>query len=1039
MTCFTRHGRYAFRFVLITSILILFCNTFSVISSPSEAQARERAISRTTITAVIPYDYPPTSFQDPITHNAAGFAVDIMDEIALRAGLEVSYRFEHDWTAIVNAVRTGKADLAPGMGITDERQKLLAFTLPIDTAPVSLFVRSDDNSIVGLRQGITVGVIKGSAAYEIIKKKHDGISFKTFDSFGDGLFDLLAGHIDIFCCPAPTLMQLARDAGVEDRIKIVGAPLMELKRGMAMRKDDTELFAKLNAIMDAFVRTPEYQQIYTKWYGKPKPFMAVSKKMLLGAILIILVIGAMALWRYISIAGLNRKLQQEISERARVEDTLREKNTMLQTLINAIPDQVFFKDSTGRYVLVNKTMEETLGIGQEVFVGKTDDDISPPDVAEKCKQSDRDAINKGGPVFSEEHYTNKDGEIRFLDVVKAPIFDDKGGYKGLVVVSRDITGRRKVEEALRERDELLQQAVRVSQIGIFDHDQRSETIYWSPTLRTIYGWGPDEPTALQAFLDLVHTDDRESVAASVRRAHDPAGDGIWDVEHRIVRRDGAVRWLKERSQTFFEGEDSVRCPVRTVGAVLDITERKLDEEKVRQSEIKYRDLFESSADGIFIINLEGNFIDVNTTAYTRLGYTREEMLALHISKLDDPASAPLVPERMKRIHEHGFAVFESVLLRKNGAAMPVEVNSRLMEYEGRTVFFSVVRDITERKRAEEALRESEKRYHILFDQSPDGVLLIDAAGKILEFNDSAHRQLGYSREEFAQLRLSDLDPVETAEEIHGKIGKILEAGKAEFDVRHRTKQGEIRDVYIINQSMMLTGRPVVYTIWHDVTERKKAEERTLRSLREKEVLLKEIHHRVKNNMQVIYSLLNLQAKGIADTTVRAMFEESRDRVSSMALIHEKLYKSEDLAHIDFKEYLRSLVGSIAKTYQRHDVAYDLDMDQIVLDINVGIPCGLIVNELVSNSLKYAFPEGRAGTIRLGISRNSEGSHVLTVADNGIGFPPEVDFRNTLSLGLKLVNVLTGQIRGTIVLSQEQGTRFDITFPGNVIEQENIHG
>ncbi len=220
-----------------------------------------------------------------------------------------------------------------------------------------------------------------------------------------------------------------------------------------------------------------------------------------------------------------------------------------------------------------------------------------------------------------------------------------------------------------------------------------------------------------------------------------------------------------------------------------------------------------------------------------------------------------------------------------------------------------------------------------------------------------------------------------------------------------------------------------------MAERKQADEQVRRSLKEKEVMLKEIHHRVKNNMQVIYSLLNLQAKGSADTAVRVILEESRDRVNSMALVHEKLYQSKNMASIDFKEYLQSLVLGIASTFKRHDVLVSVEMDSLALDVNVGIPCGLIVNELVSNSLKYAFPDGRTGAIKLGINKNSEGNHVLTVQDNGVGFPAEVDFRNTMSLGLKLVNVLTGQICGTIELLQAEGARFTITFPGNSHQEQ----
>jgi two-component sensor histidine kinase len=246
------------------------------------------------------------------------------------------------------------------------------------------------------------------------------------------------------------------------------------------------------------------------------------------------------------------------------------------------------------------------------------------------------------------------------------------------------------------------------------------------------------------------------------------------------------------------------------------------------------------------------------------------------------------------------------------------------------------------------------------------------------------------------------------------VGKVREARESlERRVKERTEE-----LFRTNEELN-----------NEIRERERAEGQIRRSLREKEVLLKEIHHRVKNNMQVIYSLLNLQAKGIADSALRTMFEESRDRVNSMALIHEKLYRSEDLAHIDFREYLQSLLEGISNTYKRNDVVILVEMEKIVLDVNVGIPCGLIVNELVSNSLKHAFPEGKEGKIKVGINTDSQGNYVLFVEDNGTGFPPEVDFRNTLSLGLQLVNVLTGQIRGTIELARTEGTRFSITFPG----------
>ena len=218
----------------------------------------------------------------------------------------------------------------------------------------------------------------------------------------------------------------------------------------------------------------------------------------------------------------------------------------------------------------------------------------------------------------------------------------------------------------------------------------------------------------------------------------------------------------------------------------------------------------------------------------------------------------------------------------------------------------------------------------------------------------------------------------------------------------------------------------------DITERKQAEMEILRALQEKNVMLKEIHHRVKNNMQVVYSILSLQAMKITEPSYRAMFEESKNRILAMAMIHETLYKAEDLGHIAFKPYLKGLLKGIEETYRLPQVLMVVEMEDLTLDINTGIPCGLIVTELVTNSLKYAFPEGRKGLIKVGIKNDNEGNNILTVIDNGIGFPAELDFRSTqASFGLQIINGLTKQIHGTIDLSRSDGTSFSITFPETI--------
>ncbi|CAG0999292.1 partial putative sensor histidine kinase pdtaS, partial [Anaerolineae bacterium] len=200
------------------------------------------------------------------------------------------------------------------------------------------------------------------------------------------------------------------------------------------------------------------------------------------------------------------------------------------------------------------------------------------------------------------------------------------------------------------------------------------------------------------------------------------------------------------------------------------------------------------------------------------------------------------------------------------------------------------------------------------------------------------------------------------------------------------------------------------------------------SLTEKEILLKEIHHRVKNNLQVISSLLSLQSAATTDDHAREQLRESQNRIRSMALIHERIYQSENLAHVNFGEYVRSLVSFLFRSYSVPNIRVIYSIDQCCLPVNIAIPCGLVINELVSNALKYAFKERTGGEIEIGFELVEEHRGVLMVRDDGVGFPPDLDYRATPTLGMQLVNTLTAQIEGTLGLIRDRGTTFTITMP-----------
>ncbi len=335
---------------------------------------------------------------------------------------------------------------------------------------------------------------------------------------------------------------------------------------------------------------------------------------------------------------------------------------------------------------------------------------------------------------------------------------------------------------------------------------------------------------------------------------------------------------------------------------------------------------------------------------------------------------------------------------------------------------------------DDALRESEGRFRSLVETTSDWIWEVDQNGVYTYASPNVRALLGYGPEEVVGKTPFDF----MTEEEAGRVGQIFNeivASKAvieNLENVNRHKDGklvilETNAVPVLNENGEVFG---YRGIDRDITDRKKAEEQIKASLTEKEVLLSEVHHRVKNNMQVITSLLKLQASKLQDKHSIDIFKESQDRIKSMALIHEKLYLTKNFANIDFRGYVKSLVTSLFRSYviKPEKIVIKMDVANVTLDLESAIPCGLIINELVANSLKYAFPEERKGEIRITLRAVCEDEFVLEIYDNGIGLPAELDIRKTKSMGLHLVTMLSeNQLEGNIELNRVEGTTFQITF------------
>jgi len=339
--------------------------------------------------------------------------------------------------------------------------------------------------------------------------------------------------------------------------------------------------------------------------------------------------------------------------------------------------------------------------------------------------------------------------------------------------------------------------------------------------------------------------------------------------------------------------------------------------------------------------------------------------------------------------------------------------------------------IDQRRRAEARLEGSETRFRRVFDLSNDAIVLLDTdLNELVDANPRACSLLEYTRQELLGLPVSAIFPGDMAH-LQAFALSVVEEGRGWMEeLRCQTRTGHRLVAELSASAIDLDGRACLIAHMRDVTERRRAQEQLLSSLEEKDLLLKEIHHRVKNNLQIVTSLLDLQAGQPDGGSTRQRLHECRDRVRSIALIHEQLYRGHDLARLDVLEYLHTLADQIMRSYGaaagRIRLALDVEVGQ--LDVDTAVPCGLIVNELVTNALKYAFPDDRAGCIGVALKRDGEEGLHLVVSDDGVGFPADVDFRASTSLGLRLVDSLVTQLRGQLELDTAAGCAFAVRFP-----------
>ncbi|SCG85222.1 PAS domain S-box protein [Methanobacterium congolense] len=722
------------------------------------------------------------------------------------------------------------------------------------------------------------------------------------------------------------------------------------------------------------------------------------------------------------------------------EKALRESEEKYRAMMNYSSDAIVLTDFEGNFVECNKNAEELFGYSQEELIKLNFRDIHPSEELEVVQTSFKKIIMDDMGTVDTLVLTKDNKKVPVAITGSLIEYGDKTIIQGMF---RDITERKESEEsllninkALKKRDEEFKYFIDSAPVAIAMFDKRMR--YIAASLR----WIEDYNLEGQELHGISHYDIFPEITDEVKEVHKRALTGSIERadDDKFVRADGRVQYIRWEVHPWYLSSGDI-------GGIIifseDVSERINAEKKFRDNEEKYRTLFESNPDYTIIVGLDGIILDFNVAAEQIIGIFKDELIGKHLMDLGilPKDELDLLEEKFSLLVKHGeVAPFEFRIIDKNGDIRWGETSLTLIMGENGPAYILVIfNDITERKIAEKKLRSSQIQLVNAMEMSNLVNWEYDVASDTFTFDHRFYDLYGTTVEREGSYLMSS--EVYAREFVHpddhdmvaDETAKAIETSDPDYVsmVEHRIirRDGNIRHLVVrIAITKDSEGRTIkTHGTNQDITELKEKEEEIKKSLEEKEVLLREIHHRVKNNMQIISSLLNLQIQHVEDREAENVLKESQGRVKSMAMLHEKLYQSPNFTNINFKEYIERLVFDIFYSYgiKTGSIESELDIEDIKIGIETAIPVGLIINELVTNSIKYAFPKYN-GTIKIEFKSSEEGLELI-VADDGIGLQKDIDPKNTETLGLQLVNSLTDQIDGNIELDRSNGTKFKITF------------
>jgi PAS domain S-box-containing protein len=725
---------------------------------------------------------------------------------------------------------------------------------------------------------------------------------------------------------------------------------------------------------------------------------------------------------------------RDITERKRAEEAYRVLvDSSLQGLIIFQGNRIVFINEACS-MMVGYTIEEMLAMSFR----EIQEAVHPEDRAIVWGRFRDRFDGKSAPENYEFRMLRKDGSILWVEMHAS--LTRYQGKPAIQVAIIDITERKQAEVALRASHQVLDGIINAIPARVFWKDK--DLVYLGCNAIFAHDAG------FAGSKEIVGKDDYQMGwrdQAELYRADD-----------RQVIDSGQPKLLIEEPQTTPGGDTNViltsKIPLRgsegeiigVLGTYMDITERKRAEKTLLEQFNFLQQLIDSIPSPTYYRDINGVYLGCNKAFENLIATSKDKIVGHSIYELYPKDMADMFYEADNKLFQNpGAQVYEAAIDLANGSRRDLMFSkATYFDTEGQLAgLVGVILGITERKQMENALRESERRLADIINFLPDATIVIDRDGKVIAWNRATEALTCFKSED-----ILGKGNYEYALPFYGQRRPILidlvlrpqdevETGYSNLKRDGCTLVGESYapmiggEVYLwgVASALYDSQGNIVGAIESikNITERKRSDETLMASLQEKEILLKEIHHRVKNNLQIVSSMLKIQSRKIQDKETADAFRDSQNRIRSMALVHEKLYRSQDLSKVYLNEYINKLAGDLIWSFEcGKKVRFHSDLEEVSLGIDKAIPLGLILNELITNCLKHAFPGDRKGEIYVSLSLDGN-SLDLTVSDNGIGMPEKFDINNLKSMGLMVVQALVKQLKGTLDIKVCGGTEFKV--------------